>query len=135
MELKFTEKQISQVLEKYYKEQLDVEGKVNLRAYAAQVGFEMYPTTETLIEMTIEGTMNIEDMKVPVKQQIPQTELENAFKYFLGTRNIEIESIAFDKGVSTHCSGYYKSEKTYEKPYFRGVIVKTKNITKKIGGK
>lgn len=134
MELKFTKEQLCQVLEKYYEEQEGIKGKVIIKSYACNLGFEMHPYRGVIVEMKINGETELEEMKFSIEKQIEQDDLQSAITHFLSGVNQEVESISFDKGKTYHTEGYFMNEKTVEKSYFNGVIVKLKNKTKKIGG-
>ncbi|MCI8460852.1 MAG: hypothetical protein HFE81_05595 [Bacilli bacterium] len=134
MELKFTKAQMCKVLEKYYQEQEGIKGKVTIKGHACNVGYEMCSYRDVLVDMKIEGEIVLDGMRLPLEKEIPTSDLQAAFTHFLSELNQEVESVSFDKGISYHTEGYYMSERTVEKPYFKGVIVKLKNKTKKIGG-
>lgn len=41
MELKFTKEQMILILKEYYKNYFDIEGEIEIKAYASQVGYEI----------------------------------------------------------------------------------------------
>lgn len=134
MELKFTKEQMCKVLEKYYKEQEEIKGKVSIKSYACNMGFEMASYRDVLIEMKLVGKMELNGLDIPIEKPVEKDDLNAAFAYFLSELNQEVESISLDKGISHSTEGYFMSERTVEKAFFNGVIVKVKNKTKKIGG-
>lgn len=133
MEIKFTQEQMCQIIQQYFKEIYDITGKVNTKDYVSQIGFEMYPTYTTIVEMKIIGKMNLDGMKVPVEQKITQEDLNNAFIHVLSKKNIEVENVLLDKGITTKSTGYGLCERNVRTSYFRGVKVTTKNNIKKRG--
>lgn len=135
MNVKFTKAQTCKVLEKYYKEQEDVEGKVTIKESECEVGCDMYSHTEVLVDMRIRGNLELNGLKVPLEKEITPEDMDEAFNYFIGDMDIEVSSIHFDKGISSETVGYHMSERTVTKPYFNGVVVTFKKKSKKRGGK
>ena len=75
MELKFTKEQMILILKEYYKNYFDIEGEIEIKAYASQVGYEMYPSLDTVVEMKIVGDMDINNMKTKIEQKITTDDL------------------------------------------------------------
>lgn len=134
MNLKFNKKQIGTILEKYYKEQELIIGKVTIKEITCEVGFTMYPHDDVLVNMKINGEMNLNGLKVAIKKEIQNEDLEKAIKYFLSEFEQEVDKISYDKGFHYKSEGYGMCERTVQKAYFNGVEVTLKNKTKKIGG-
>ena len=134
MELKFTKEQMILILKEYYKNYFDIEGEIEIKAYASQVGYEMYPSLDTVVEMKIVGDMDINNMKTKIEQKITTDDLENAFSYILSSKNIDVEGVKLDKGITSISIGYGLGEKNVETAYFKGVKVTTKNNNKNLGG-
>ncbi len=134
MNIKFTKQQVCTILEKFYKEERFIKGKVSIKHYTSQVGFEMYPTTDVIVEMKISGEINLDGMKATVEKRITMEDLKEATTYFLSDLDQEIEKVKFDKGITSKTTGYGMCESTKEQGYFNGIIVELKNKTKKRGG-
>ena len=78
--------------------------------------------------------MDINNMKTKIEQKITTDDLENAFSYILSSKNIDVESVKLDKGITSISIGYGLGEKNVETAYFKGVKVTTKNNNKNLGG-
>ncbi len=130
MNLKFTKAQMCKILEKYYKEQEGITGKVTIQGNAYDIGLDICSYRDVLVEMKISGEINLDGFTIPLEKEITVSELEMALNSFLNEFNQEVENVTFDKGFTHKSVGYGMYESTVSKAYFNGAIVKVKNKDK-----
>lgn len=104
MNIKLNKEKISTIINKYYREVYEIEGK-----------------TKILGEET------------PISIDISDNDLKTIIKYYLEQDGYSVTNIMIDKGLDYKTEGYGLGEHTESYPYFRGVEINIYGKEKKIG--
>ena len=133
MIIRISKQKTKEIIEEYYREQLDFIGKVSFKTDIQYVGY--YEEEEVVVKTIIKGTMKFLGEDVKVEREVSLVEIKNAFLYRLAKENYSCESIELDTGVSQKSVGYGMNENVVEKAYFNGILLNIDEKCKKIGGK
>lgn len=134
MKIRLTKEMVINALEKYYKEQLDFEGKASITPKKELSGYGSMESYRCVLDMKITGKITFMGVETSAENQISQEELKNALSYCLGKEGYTFMSLETKSGLSEKSSDYYRDEATTYTPYFNGIDVVLKEKTKSIGG-
>lgn len=125
---------ITEIIEKYYQEQFDIIGKVNITADKQFGSYGFSDIEESLIKIELIGNINLLGKKQKTKITITTDEMLKAIKYYIEQEGYVYKGYELDKGLHEETIGYGLSEETKKNPYFNGVQINvdTKNKTKEM---
>ena len=135
MKIKFGKEKIIPVLEVYFREVYDFDGKVSFSISKGTSGYGMGEWDDCILSMKIKGSMEVLGEVVETECDISLKELENAFCYSLEKEGHTFKGMVLDKGLHRKCEDYGIWEHTIKTPYFHGVEVFIEDKVKKFGGK
>lgn len=135
MKIKLDKKTTLKMIEKYYKDQMDIEGKATAIPEKDWEGYGMGEQEVCVVKVKITGTMKMLGETIETEIEVSEEEIKNAVQYCIEQEGYTFESYRMEKGLTEECEGYGLGERRVEKPYFKGIIVTVKENTKKIGGK
>lgn len=132
MELIFDKNKMKDVIENYYREYEDFDGKVTAGCRMDLVGYGMAEHHDAVVSIKIKGTMKVLGMDVPMIREVNEEELFNIFRVMLDKQGHTVSSLSINSGVNESVEGYGLGEQTVKRPYFRGVTVtvKEKNLVR-----
>ena len=134
MKLRIDKEMIISILEKYYKEQLDIDGKVSINPKKELHGFGLCETEQCVLDITLLSKIKLLGKEIVSKISISEEEVMNAMKYVLEEEGYIFKSMTIDKGIDRVSVGYYTDEHTEMRAYFKGIDVEINSKTKKLGG-
>ena len=134
MRIFLDKKMIIEILEKYYQEQLDITGKINITADKQFGSYGFSDIEESLIKIELIGSINLLGKKQKTKVTITTDEMLEAIKYYIEQEGYIFKGYELDKGLHEETTGYGLSEETKKTPYFNGVQINvdTKNKIKEM---
>ena len=127
--LKFNKEQIKKVIEQYYKEQLDFEGKVKINAHRGSVGYGMNEHEDCVVDIILKGQMEFMGEVIPMEKELYEDDIKEVFKYCVEKQGLKFKRIYFDKDITYE--GYYEDIKKY---IFNGIEVEVEGFQKNKGG-
>lgn len=97
MEINIDKELMIEILEKYYKEQLDFKGKVSI----GELLFvrDYYDDECISLNMSIRGNINFMSRDIPASKNITIDTFKDALKYYLAKENYEFEYFEYDYDV------------------------------------
>lgn len=134
MILKLDKKTVLKMIEKYYKEQMDLEGKASASSEITWEGHGMSEHEVCSVFFKIRGKMKLLDQDIVTQLEISEKEVENALSYCLAQSGFKMDSYEFDTGLTYGTVRGYNEVSTEKRPYFNGINVKIKEKVKKMGG-
>ena len=133
MKLKLDKKIALKMIEKYYKDQMDVEG---VATAIPEKEYDDYGMGEScVVRVLIKGKMQMMGETIATELEVSEEEIKNAIQYCIEQEGYTFVNQTMDKGLTDETTGYGMGERTIQKPYFKGITVDIKENTKKIGGK
>ena len=125
MELRFNEDSMKKVIEKYYMEYEDFDGKVITECNTGYVGYGMSEREDALVSIKIVGKLDVMGEKISMTRDVSSNDVLDIFKTVLGKSGYTVSDVSLDKGLKQTCEGYGMGERMVSKPYFNGIVVKT----------
>ena len=131
MVLKIDKKTSLKMIEKYFKEQMDFDGRVTASPEIGWDGYGMNEHQVCKVFFKIRGKMKLLGNEVDAKLDVSDQEVNNAIAYCLMQDGYVLDSYELDCGLSSHSAGY-GVEFSDSKPYFSGMEITIKEKTKKM---
>ena len=127
MNIKFGKKDIIEMVEKYYKEILDITGKVSITCSKQLVGYGMAEHDDCVVTFKLKGQMSILDKKRDIEIDVSEDEVMAAIKCYLEKEGYNYTGYRMLRGMNPKVTGYLTNERTEYTPYFNGIEVGVKN--------
>ena len=132
MIIKLSKKRVKGLLEKYYKEEFDCDGKVTMNISKGYVDY--YEHLGCVVDTKFIGKMNVLGDVTNFKVDLSIQDIENVLKIVFEREGYEVSNVSCNYGLDSRLEGYGMGEYVESYPYFRGVEVRIKDKIKKIGG-
>lgn len=134
MNILLDKKIVAQIIEKYYKEQLDFEGTAEITVEKEFGSYGYTDVEEAMINIKLKGNMMLLGQKIKTVITISTEEMKEAIKYCIEEEGYTFKGCTIEKGLNEKCIGYGPGEHTEKIPYFNGVNVNVdiKNKIKEI---
>lgn len=123
MKILLSKTMIEEILQKYYKEQLDIDGKVKISVFKELGGFEYNAQEEARIKIELTGSMKLFGKNNQTKITISIDEMLEAIKYYIEQEGYTYVDYEIDKGLDRKFVGYGMNEFEQKTAYFNGVNV------------
>ena len=123
MNIKFGKKDIIEMVEKYYKEILDITGKVSITCSKQLVGYGMGEHDDCVVTFKLKGQMSILDKKRDIEIDVSEDEVMAAIKCYLEKEGYKYTGYRMLRGMNPKVTGYLTNERTEYRPYFNGIEV------------
>lgn len=133
MNIKLNKEKISTIINKYYREVYEIEGKTIINVYKDYVGYGMDEHKDCVVNIIYKGKTKILGEETPISIDISDNDLKTIIKYYLEQDGYSVTNIMIDKGLDYKTEGYGLGEHTESYPYFRGVEINIYGKEKKIG--
>lgn len=127
MNIKFGKKDIIEMVEKYYKEILDITGKVSITCSKQLVGYGMAEHDDCVVTFKLKGQMSILDKKRDIEIDVSEDEVMAAIEYYVEKEGYNYTGYRMLRGMNPKVTGYLTNERTEYRPYFNGIEVGVKN--------
>lgn len=127
MNIKFGKKDIIEMVEKYYKEILDITGKVSITCSKQLVGYGMAEHDDCVVTFKLKGQMSILDKKRDIEIDVSEDEVMAAIEYYVEKEGYNYTGYRMLRGMNPKVTGYLTNERTVYTPYFNGIEVGVKN--------
>ena len=135
MKVKLTKDKVRKLINQYYSEVLDIQGKTIIRVSKDYVGYGMGEHMDCVVEISYIGKTKILGDEVSISIDVTDDELKNIISFYLEKEGYSIKGFDMDKGLDYRTEGYGMGEYKESYPYFRGVNVNINEKVKKIGEK
>ena len=132
MIIKLNKKRVKELLEKYYKEEYDCDGKITMSVSKGSVDY--YEHVGCVVDTKFRGKVNVLGEETNFNVCLSTQDIENVLKKIFEREGYEVSKVSCDYGLDSRLEGYGMGEHVEDYPYFRGVEVKIKDKIKKIGG-
>ena len=127
MNIKFGKKDIIEMVEKYYKEILDITGKVSITCSKQLVGYGMAEHDDCVVTFKLKGQMSILDKKRDIEIDVSEDEVMAAIEYYVEKEGYNYTGCRMLRGMNPKVTGYLTNERTVYTPYFNGIEVGVTN--------
>ena len=135
MVVKIDRKKAKELLESYYKEVLDIDGKITIGLTKDYVGNGMSESLSCVLKIKLKGKMKLAGEETPISIDVDEETLKEAVKYAFEKDGHEVKHVRLDKGLTTKTKGPGLAGYNERNPYFRGVEISINNFVKKKGVK
>lgn len=132
MVIKLNKKRVKELLEKYYREEYDCDGKITMSISKGSIDY--FDNLGCIVDTKFTGKMEVLGEVTNFKVVLSIQDIENVIKNIFEKEGYEVSNVSCDYGLDSKSEGYGYYEHVVNYPYFRGVEVGIKNKTKKIGG-
>ena len=133
MVIKFDKKRVKELLEKYYKDEYDCDGKVTITASRGCVGYGMGEHIECIVKATFSGSMDVLGEVTEFKVELYSEDIIRIIKQILEDNGYSVSNVSCDSGFDYRTEGYGMGEETKSYPYFNGVEVRLNEKIKNKG--
>lgn len=127
MNIKFGKKDIIEMVEKYYKEILDISGKVSITCSKQLVGYGMAEHNDCVVTFKLKGQMSILDKKRDIEIDVSEDEVMAAIEYYVEKEGYNYTGYRMLRGMNPKVTGCLTNERTEYTPYFNGIEVGVTN--------
>lgn len=114
---------IEEILQKYYKEQLDIDGKVRISVFTELTELGCNAQTEAAIKIELTGHMRLFGKRNTTKIKISIDEMLEAIKYYIEQEGYTYVDYEMDKGLESKFVGCGMGEYEQKIPYFNGINI------------
>lgn len=132
MVIKLNKKRVKELLEKYYKEEYDCDGKITMSVSKGYVDY--FENMGCVVDTKFNGKMEVLGEVTNFKIELSIQDIEKVLKTIFEKEGYEVSSVSCNYGLDSKLEGYGMGEHQESYPYFRGVEVRIKDKIKKIGG-
>ena len=133
MNVKLNKEKVRNLINQYYREVYEIEGKTIINVYKDYVGYGMDEHKDCVVNIIYKGKTKILGEETPISLDISDNDLKTIIKYYLEQDDYSVTNITIDKGLDYKTEGYGLGEHTESYPYFRGVEINIYGKEKKIG--
>ena len=133
MNVKLSNEKVRNLINQYYREVYEIEGKTIINVYKDYVGYGMDEHKDCVVNIIYKGKTKILGVETPISIDISDNDLNTIIKYYLEQDGYSVTNIMIDKGLDYKTEGYGLGEHTESYPYFRGVEINIYGKEKKIG--
>ncbi len=133
MNVKLNKEKVRNLINQYYREVYEIEGKTIINVYKDYVGYGMDEHKDCVVNIIYKGKTKILGEETPISIDISDNDLKTIIKYYLEQDDYSVTNITIDKGLDYKTEGYGLGEHTESYPYFRGVEINIYGKEKKIG--
>lgn len=133
MNVKLSNEKVRNLINQYYREVYEIEGKTIINVYKDYVGYGMDEHKDCVVNIIYKGKTKILGEETPISIDISDNDLKTIIKYYLEQDGYSVTNIMIDKGLDYKTEGYGLGEHTESYPYFRGVEINIYGKEKKIG--
>ena len=132
MIIKFDKNRVKELLEKYYKEEYDCDGKITIDVSKGFVDY--FDNIGCVVDTNFRGKMNVLGEATNFIVCLSIQDIENVLKKIFEKEGYDVLNVSCDYGLDSRLEGYGMGEYIESYPYFRGVEVRLKDKIKKFGG-
>lgn len=135
MKVLLNEETIKELIERYFKEQLDIDGIASVKVSKEYVYHGVNESLECVVEFIITGTMTLSGKTYETKITISYDEVVEAIKYCFEKEGYVFKEMHLKKQIDYVSQGYGLSERQVGVPKFEGIEVKidrNKKVKEKI---
>lgn len=127
--LYFSENEIINLVEQYYREEEGREVKVSIYSKKECVG--IYEEEGCVTNISVKEEFDILGMKKNFVTTIGQEELKDILNLLLEKEGYEVVNLMYNDGLRSECAGYGMHEYQIKKAYFNGVTLTLNNVKAK----
>lgn len=124
MIIKLDKKRVKELLEKYYKDEYDSEGKIIMHVEKDYVGYGMDEHIDCVVSATFIGKMDILGEETEFKVELYSKQINDVIRKIFEKEGYEVSDASCDSGLDYRTEGYGMGENTISYPYFKGVKVR-----------
>lgn len=132
MIIKLSKKRVKEILENYYKDEFDCDGKITLSISKGYIDY--FDHIGCVVDTKFSGKMNVLGEETNFNEELSIKDIENVLKNVFEKDGYEVLSVSCNYGLDSRSEGYGMGEHMEYYPYFRGVEVRIKDKIKRIGG-
>ena len=124
---------VRDLINQYYRDIYETEGKTNIKIYKGDVGYGMGEHKDCVVEITYQAKTKILGEETTFCLNISDNDLKTIIKHYLEQDGYIVTNMKIDNGLDYKTEGYGMGEHTESYPYFRGVEVNIKGKEKNKG--
>lgn len=119
MQIKYSKKELIELIEKYYLEKEGRDVKVSITSNSQPTG--IFETNSCVTIIKVKEEIVLLGKKVQVSETLDKNTISNIIGEMLESIGYNLESLEFDQGIRQECVGCFMNEHTEYKPYFNGI--------------
>lgn len=124
MEITIKKKEACDLIEKYYRENKNIEAKVTIGVSREPVG--IYETIECVTRVTVRKNIELLGTNGTSKEYLTEEMVLGIFRELLTGAGYDVISLSYASGINNVSVGYGMGEHTEYRPYFNGITLNVK---------
>lgn len=129
-EMRFTKEEMKSVLEKYYMEYEDFDGKIQIDCIKELAGYGMAEQDSAVVSVILNGSFQLLGTKAKTSRILSEEEVGQVFTTLLEKEGYEVEKAHYDASLKDSWKGYGVDEYRTTEPNFNGFVVDVKKEQK-----
>lgn len=130
MEIVIKKKEVCELLEKYYRENKNIEAKVTLSATREPVG--LFEEMSCVARVKVTKKVNILGTLKTVKEELSRDEVLGIFRDLLESQGYLVTGLTYDAYINSNWVGYGMGETLEHHAYFNGLTLYVKENKLKV---